>query len=174
MAIHFSFIDDEGFIWEYMGNNVYSSQDLITVGNSTANVVITQTTLTVNNSITANSAALIVLTSNTANINVITANSANVINLTCNTFTLNVSSIATSGYTSLPNGLLMQWGQVTITNSAAVSLNVSWPKAFTTNAYSVTATPNIVSNVAILSINSTVFQLYSSANGTIFYHAIGV
>lgn len=47
---------------------------------------------------------------------------------------------ATTGYTSLPNGIIMQWGQFrTGTGSASVNVNVTFPKAFPNACFSFVA-----------------------------------
>jgi hypothetical protein len=135
MPIAFCFMDDEGFLWEYQGNSVYTSEEVLSVGNTT-------------NHVTINSTAVV-----------------------CNSLVLNSYSIGENGYTSLPNGLLLQWGSVNITTS--IPVNFSWPTPFAVSAFSVTVTPTMVTNVAVVSINTIGFQITSTVDGTIYYQVVG-
>ena len=90
-----------------------------------------------------------------------------------NTFTLGTSSSTANGYTYLPNGLILQWGSVTANTTAG---NVTFPIAFPTACFSVTATsgsaPDDVLNINqlnfayILSSNTTVARVRAANNST--------
>ena len=48
MPIAFCFMDDEGFLWEYLGNNTYSSEQALSIGDPgspTINVAINSTSM---------------------------------------------------------------------------------------------------------------------------------
>ena len=50
MPIAFAFLDDEGFLYEYLGNNTYSSESVLSIGDPgspTINVAINSTSVTV-------------------------------------------------------------------------------------------------------------------------------
>jgi len=78
------------------------------------------------------------------------------------------SKVANNGYTYLPNGLIMQWGQVIANTSSA---NVTFTVPYTTNAYSISLTAansTAATNGSIAyinGVNSTVISI-RSANAT--------
>lgn len=118
--------------------------------NSTVNSVFINATglsVTANLSLTAN----VVSTANVT-ANVVTSNIAVV---SSNTLTLGTSSIANPGYSRLPNGLLMQWGNV---SANATTGTVTFPVAFSA-VYSmqVTSSSNTVGNTlaAVTSLSTT-------------------
>jgi hypothetical protein len=93
-----------------------------------------------------------------------------------NTFTLGSSSItANNGYTRLPNGLLMQWGNILANTSVG---NITFATAFTT-IYSWSVTSGLTSFYGYAAgANATVLQVRSSqavaATNLCQWHAIGV
>jgi len=119
---------------------------------------------------------------NAANLNVLGGMLYTSSNLICsgnlavtgsNQFILGTSSVAANGYTYLPNKLLMQWGQLAVNSSTAAQ---TWPTAFATNVYSITATSMTAAmNVVVTTANSTKFTVLTgaTANATVFWHAIG-
>lgn len=128
----------------------------ITLGaNSTANVIVANSTL----------------------INV----SANANMLTVNASALNLTgvSIGTSGYSRLPNGLLMQWGTV-VANSTSGS--ITFPISFGSTPFSVQITPQSTggTNTAIghaVTATTTTTATVRNTNATSFtyyYMALGV
>jgi hypothetical protein len=107
-----------------------------------------------------------------------------------------VSSKSSSGYTMLPNGLLLQWASVQLPQPGSTGnsrTTVNFPIAFSSTPYSVTGNwasggPNLVQNTAVFvagSVTASSFyaQLYTPGNtscdingagGTwIYYMAIG-
>lgn len=52
-----------------------------------------------------------------------------------------VSQTATNGWTYLPSGIILQWGQATM-NDGVSQLDFNLPRAFPATFYSITATPN--------------------------------
>lgn len=120
----------------------------------------------------------------TVNTSVMTANvsatfSGNVSAATVNAtgFNLTGSSISTTGYTRLPNGLLMQWGTVS-SNSSAGTVTFSTP--FAAAPYSVVVTPqsNVGANsaAAVTSANTTaaLIRTTNATSYTFYYLALGV
>jgi hypothetical protein len=154
----------------------------IVVGNTTINSSITQTSLTlsttsVNSSFVANSTVLN-LGNNSVNA---VANSTRLTiasaNITSNTLGLGVSSIGSAnfanGYTTLPNGLLYQWGYNGAVNSTA---NVTTFSVAFVNVFSVTATSSNAANyVAVSGANSTTITLTANdaSNTGVYWTAIG-
>ena len=148
------------------------------IANSTAiraNAAMTvSNTLTVTSPLTAN-----VLTVTTVNSNVNFTGaltfSANVTAAGINaaSITLGTPSIATSGFTRLPNGLLMQWG--TTGSILTTGTTITFPTAFAANPYSVVFTPiSAQATVRATSVTTTSVTANSSATTTAYYMAIGV
>lgn len=91
-------------------------------------------------------------------------------------YTVNASSTSkqANGYTYLPNGIVMQWGNYQNANSTANV--ISFPLAFSTNVYSITVSSNTVdANVGIYAQNSSTFTVRtgSTTASPIFWQAIG-
>lgn len=96
--------------------------------------------------------------------------------ISSNTLMLGSYTSAANGYTYLPNGLKMAWGYVEANSSFG---SAQFASAFTTNAYSVTATPNNASATyqpAVTAVNNSIVSIRTSnaALTTIYYMAIGV
>lgn len=116
----------------------------------------------------------------TVNANVFSGNTVSAVNaaISSNTLTLGTSSIASTGYTRLPNGLLYQWGSVSVTSTTG---DVTFNPPFT-SLYSFTATPTNISTVSATYAvftnvaNTTVAQLRTanSTTKTVYWMAIGV
>lgn len=91
-------------------------------------------------------------------------------------YTVNTTSTSktANGYTYLPNGIVLQWGNYPDANSTANV--ISFPLTFSTNVYSITVSSNTVgANVGIYAQNSSTFTVITG-NGTsssIFWQAIG-
>lgn len=92
--------------------------------------------------------------------------------VTTNTLTLGTSSIATSGYTRLPNGLLLQWGSVTSVTTAGTT--VTFPVTFAAAPYSITVTGKSAQYGFVTSSTASTFFLDSSGTSDYFYMAIGI
>lgn len=136
----------------------------IALGNgttSTANLVLTTSTLAVQNS--------------TASIQIV--NPAN-LTVSSNTgFNLGTSTKAANGSTYLPNGLLLNWGTVAANTTAGLA---TFTTAYTTAVYSVTLTGReAVANVFyVLAANTTTANVRTTstaaAGSNVYYLAIGV
>jgi hypothetical protein len=90
-------------------------------------------------------------------------------------------SLGTSGYTTLPGGLILQWGEAAVTSGGS-GTTVSFPVPFTT-PYQVTFSPakgagSVSSQDTYLvegSFTTTGFKVYAvSHSWTVHYFAIGV
>lgn len=87
--------------------------------------------------------------------------------------TLGTHVDGSNGYTYLPNGLLLNWGQVEANTSAG---NVTFTAAYTTNSWSVTATANDTAiTAAVISHNGTTAEIRVNSNAlrTVHWIAIG-
>jgi hypothetical protein len=133
-----------------------SSSEGITLGaNSSANVIVANSTL-INVSVNANMRTI----------------NASALNITG-------SSIGTSGYTRLPNGLLLQWGSVTANSTSGT---ITFPLTFAAAPYSVSITPQSTggTNTAIghaVTAATTTTATVRSTNATsytYYYWALGV
>ena len=102
------------------------------------------------------------------------------INAVSNTFNIGSSTLASNGYTYLPNGLKMNWGMVAAANTAAGTF-ATFASAFTTSAYVVqvshqgnarTVAPLVVSsNTTGANISSGI----AATTGTnVYFTAIGL
>ena len=89
-----------------------------------------------------------------------------------NTFTLGTSTKAANGYSFLPNGLIMQWGSVSITTGG---VSAAFTVAFPTALASITATPTFSANGVFVSSSNTTQATIAcrSGSGICFYTAIG-
>jgi hypothetical protein len=102
----------------------------------------------------------------------ITSASANV---TTNTFTFGASLIANPGYSRLPNGLLLQWGNASVNSTTST---ITFPAAFSA-VYSMQLTPSVstVGNtlpaVTALSTTSASVRSANATLSTVYWLAIG-
>lgn len=112
-----------------------------------------------------------------ANVVATTITSTNTV-VTSNSLTLGTSSIATSGHSRLPNGLLLQWGTTASIGTSAGGTTTTFPTAFATGTspYSVVLTPISASGASlrVTSANATSFTANASAATTAYYMAIGL
>ena len=93
--------------------------------------------------------------------------------ITSNSLTLGTSSIATSGHSRLPNGLLVQWG--TTASIATSGTTVTFPVAFSAAPYSVVLTAvGATVSFRVNTTSTTSFTANSSAASTAYYMAIGL
>lgn len=145
------------------------------VGNNTAESLVSTSgnlVMTAINIILSNTTGAVI----TANLTGITTGAAANVNITNNTgLYLGTSTAAANGYTYLPNGFKMNWGWVSANSTAG---NATFVSAYTTNAWSVTATSNstvATYQAAVIGTNNTVVQI-RTANVTstnVFFIAIG-
>lgn len=99
------------------------------------------------------------------------------------------TSLAASGYTVLPNGLVLQWGTTTITETTGTGIYytgtkaITFPMTFPNNAYLCVATavntPNALDSVATASLATTGVTLVgttsneSTQTATVLWFALG-
>ena len=134
--------------------------------------------------ISANSTANVVMANSTAlNVNVNSTFTKNVsisgtTTISANTLNLGLSSIATTGYSRLPNGLLFQWGSQTgITFTAGT---ITFPVAFAAAPYTITvqATHANTGSTLVVTDTSTTTATVRTTNTvtaqTGYWMAIGV
>ena len=109
MPIAFCFMDDDGFLWEYLGQNTYASEAALSIGDPnspTINVAINSTSVVIGtptSNVFINSTALVAnqvicISGNITSLlcNTLNGNTANVANISCNSLlgnTVNVSNI---------------------------------------------------------------------------------
>jgi len=111
------------------------------------------------------------VSTNTLNANTINASILAVANLSVNNATVGAVNASANGFTSLPNGLTMQWGRFAVNTTLQT---LPWSQAFTSNAFSVGFTPNTPGvSISVISINSTAATVNSSANCLAYWHVIG-
>ena len=106
--------------------------------------------------------------------NALIANSSGV-RVVSNTLNLGTASISNPGHSRLPNGLLMQWGNVVANSSSGT---ITFSNTFS-SVYSITATSNTVNStfvpaVTSLSTTSATVRTSNATSSTIYWMAIGV
>lgn len=107
----------------------------------------------------------------------VTTTFANVVVSSVNVSTINLlgSSISTTGFSKLPNGLLMQWGTVSA-NSTVGTITFTTP--FAAAPYSVQLTPqsNVSTGEAVTTANTTTATVRTTlaTTYTFYYMALGV
>lgn len=125
-------------------------------GNSSANVFI------VNSVAVSASVNALFTTVNTATINATTVN-------------ITGASIATTGHSKLPNGLLMQWGTVNAnTSSGTITFNTSFAAA--PFSVQLTSQSNVSAGEAVVSTTASgaTIRTTSATTYTFYYLALGV
>jgi hypothetical protein len=149
---------------------VTSGTDIVLRANTSANVFIANSS-----SIRANAAMTV---ANTLTVtSPLTANLLNATTVNATSFNLGTSSIATNGFSRLPNGLLIQWGTVSVN---ATTGSITFTTAFAANPYSVQVTPTQTGNgelaavTAVTTTTATVRSSRSTTAATQYYFAIGV
>ena len=161
----------------FAGNSTYYG-----FGNSTTdaiispagNNVLTPTSLTINSASGTGSVTVGNSTACTI-IGIGTVSSVNA-TVTSNTLTLGTSTSAANGYTFLPNGLKMVWGYVAANATVGA---VTFTSAFTTNAYSITATSNTPGGTYVPAVTAwtktgATILTTNATSANIFWQAIGV
>ncbi len=117
----------------------------------------------------------------------ITGNAATVTNGVYTTnFTGSNQSLGSNGYQKLPGGLILQWGSVTVDPGYDGTASITFPTAFSSSVYSVTATPQALTTAAgnkrdsfsVQSVSTTGFEIKSAfediATVTYYWFAVGV
>jgi len=132
-------------------------QGIAFAGNTSANVFIVNSV-----AISSSVNAIFTATVNAATINATTVN-------------ITGSSIATTGYSKLPNGLLMQWGTVSSNTSTGT---ITFSTAFAAAPFSVqlTSQSNVSVGEAVTSASTTTatVRTTSATSQTFYYLALGV
>ncbi len=85
-------------------------------------------------------------------------------------------SLATSGYTKLPNGLYIQWGSISLSDGT-----VTFPITFPNSLYTVTVGCSNVNWIGLSSLTTASFYVtqrtnvsgYAAASGQVYWMAIG-
>jgi len=99
------------------------------------------------------------------------------LSVSTNTLTLGTSSISTSGYSRLPNGLLLQWGTVFVNQDSSAS--VTFPVAFTA-LYNISITAQTTLNTTtqgidgVASQSTTGFTLNHGQDGNITFYWLAI
>lgn len=160
------------------------TEGVVLGGNSSANVLfVNSTSVRSNVQISSNTLAVNVISTNTVSGNVTFQNtitfSANVTVPTISSSNVNISgaSIATSGHSRLPNGLLMQWGSQT--NISTTTGLITFPTAFASAPFSISAMPThngSTSWVAVTATSTTTATVRTAgaAAQTVYWWALGV
>jgi hypothetical protein len=117
----------------------------------------------------------------------ISGNAATVTNGVYTTnFTGSNQSLGSNGYQKLPGGLILQWGSVTVDPGYNGTASITFPTAFSSSVYSVTATPQALTTAAgnkrdsfsVQSVSTTGFEIKSAfediATVTYYWFAVGV
>lgn len=154
--------------------------DIVTANSSSlrANTPVTvANTLTVTGQTTLNTVATGAnFAGNTTLANVVatTVTTTNAV-ISSNSLTFGISSIATSGYTRLPNGLLLQWGTTASIATSAGGTTTTFPVAFSASPYSVVLTGiSAHATFRVTGSSTTSFTANASAASTAYYMAIGL
>ena len=165
-------------------NSIINATAHFITSNSTVNAVMTATSLTFSNTtavpFTANVTG--VYTTGTVNATSYTVGSNFIANSTAttiaaNTLTLGTSTIAANGYSYLPNGLKMNFGEFVCNTTS----QVTFTSAFATAVVSISVTPAntvyLAANVPyVFTSNTTTANIYSASTTTssnCYYLAIG-
>jgi hypothetical protein len=165
-------------------NSIINATAHFITSNSTVNAIMTATSLTFSNTtagpFTANvtgvfTTGTVNATSHTVGSNFIANSTATTI--AANTLTLGTSTIASNGYSYLPNGLKMNFGRFV----ANTTSQVTFTSAFATAVVSISVTPAntvyLAANVPyVFTSNTTTANIYSASTTTssnCYYVAIG-
>ena len=158
-----------------INTNTAVNSSVLLIGNATVNATINSTVFTG----TANNATNLGGIAATGYANVTNPSFAN-ITITTNTLNLGVFSLTATGYSYLPNGLLMQWGNITLTMNATTSNTLSFPVAFPHSCFNVSLTANTATGetmalIAVSTTTATVLGYFSGAPSArnFYWSAIG-
>lgn len=175
---------------------VVSAVDTITVSaNSTMNVIIANTSAVRVNAAATFTNAITVTSNITAQANVNVLGGVSVVGdmtaanttltgrmtsanatITSNTLSLGSAVIANPGYSRMPNGLLMQWGNASVNSSSG---SVTFPAAFSA-VYTMQLTPststvgNSLPAVTALTTTTATLRSANATASTVYWLAIGV
>ena len=158
-----------------INTNTAVNSSVLLIGNATVNATINSTVFTG----TANNATNLGGIAATGYANVTNPSFAN-ITITTNTLNLGVSSLTANGYSYLPNGLLMQWGNITLTMNATTSNTLSFPVAFPHSCFNVSLTANNATGetMALIAVSTTTATVLGYFSGPVtarnfYWSAIG-
>lgn len=151
-----------------------STVNTITINTST--ITTNTATFLANGNFIANGVANL-YSNTTVNASLTVANVLTVTNsavFSTNSVTMGAASVANPGYTRLPNGLLLQWGNVSVTSTTGT---ITFPAAFSA-VYSVQLTPstnNSTHQPAVTALTTTTANVRSSNTtaNTVYWMAIG-
>lgn len=125
------------------------------------------------------------LTLRTGGTSIMVANST-AINAVSNTFNLGTSSISANGYSRLPNGLLMQWGNMAASVNNTTTADITFPTTFTTfysgsvtllNNNTQAIAPGAAASITANSATTLTWKTNTTAaatSSTIYWWAVGV
>ncbi len=163
---------NENFSELYTGTTVNNT---ITVGNSSVNATINSTSMTFTNTGSRVFVGNATVNSVVNNYGFYTSGNVSCSNLsiTTNNFTLGVAAAGANGYTILPNGFKMQWGQVSANSTDG---NAVFASAWGTAMYSVSVTtdsPAIIAGVTGSNSTHLLIRTDNTTSNTVYYMAIG-
>lgn len=149
----------------------------VSVGNSSVNAVVNSTSISLSNpaSVITVGNTSVKATVNSTGFHTTGSITSSDATLSSNTLNLGSSTDAANGFTYLPNGFKMNWGWVLANSTVG---NATFSSAFTTNAYTVTATSNstvATYQAAVIGTNNAV-AVIRTANDTVtnvFFMAVG-
>ncbi len=174
---------------------VVNTLDTVTISaNSTANIIIANTTAVRVNAAATMTTTLTVTANVNAQANINVQGTANVVGavlaanatlsgritaanavISSNNLTLGSSLIANPGYSRMPNGLLMQWGNTSVNSSSG---SVTFPATFTA-VYTMQLTPstatvgNSLPAVTALTTTTATLRSGNATATTVYWLAIG-
>lgn len=99
-------------------------------------------------------------------------------NFSSNTLGLGSSSLATNGYSYLPNGLIMQWGRFTCNSTPGGPVSVTFPITFPNNLFSLNITQKHAGSGGVVAFNAESTSGFTCRNSIntgdyLFFQAIG-
>jgi hypothetical protein len=103
--------------------------------------------------------------------NLIVTRNINSANLTTNSMVLGNSSISANGFTTLPNGLRLQWGFASV---GTTNTTVPFSSTFSAVLYSLSLTPTSSEDVWVVSSNTSALVARADVSTSVYYMAIGV
>lgn len=172
-----SFINTSSFIVGNSTANLLANSTEIVLANSTAQTVITPVSFAIGNSTANTSGNSIIesITNSTAQTTFIPGG-ITLSGAGSNTsLKIGTSSIVANGYSWLPNGLLIQWGNIASNNTGQI---VTFPVPFPTACFGITTGANTIAPTKVLGVtlvNATAFTI-STANAAAtlaYWHATG-
>lgn len=87
-----------------------------------------------------------------------------------NTFSLGNYSIAANGYTTLPNGIILQWGKIAATTSGST---ITFSTTFANGPLSIQLTGAADTRAWVTTLTSSNSNISVSSNSDVYYTALG-